>query len=127
MTAYPLGTVLSADFVFFKHRGVVTGHDYDGRPLVTSSSRRRGQVVEESLDEFSRGRQVSAEPALDAHPAAVARNAHSGLGMRYDFLSFNCDHFVEWAKGREPVSRQLAFWGSAIGAAALLTFALRSK
>jgi hypothetical protein len=127
IVTYPLGTAVFADFLLFRHRGIITGYDSYGRPLVTSNSRRRGHVVQESIDEFRQGREVAAEVDQGRYLPIVAQRAASGIGRKYDFFSFNCDHFVEWAKGNEPVSDQIIFWGTAIGAAVLLTFALRSK
>lgn len=111
LIALPIGTVLSAQFTFFQHVGIITGRDHRGLPVVTSNSARKRGVCIESIEEFSGGRPLRAtsrESRLST--VEIVRRAQSAIGWKYDLLRFNCDHFVEWALGCEPQSQQLQAW-----------------
>lgn len=120
-----LGCVVALDCLVYDHVGVVTGLDRSGQPLVSSNSARRGGVYEESIDEFRQGGplRVSSRP-VGREVVAIVRRARSMIGRQWDLLTFNCDHFVELALGREPRSRQLQGWlvlGAVVGAIWILS------
>ena len=107
----PEGTEVAVDVGPFRHKGLVTGRTWDGTPLITSSSQRRGCAAEEVLVEFAQGR-----PVLNLgfrgplSPAECAARARAMIGVRW-FVDYNCEHFVAEACGDEnPSSPQLRFW-----------------
>jgi hypothetical protein len=117
------GSVVAVDLGPYWHIGIVTGRDMLGKVLVTSNSQRRGGVYEEALEKFSGGRAVTVVVTPDAVDAlGVIQRAHAALGARWDLVRFNCEHFVEWAFGREPKSRQLQQWAVGAGVIALAAF-----
>lgn len=106
-----IGSVLEIAFPFYRHRGIVTGADSLGRPLVTANSAKRGGVCEEPLADFLEGStyRLIEVPSFEQVPMILVR-AKQKLGTRYSLVDWNCDHFVEWAMGREVKSDQLRGW-----------------
>jgi hypothetical protein len=118
---FMLCSVLEVRYFGFRHRGIVVGWDGAGQPLVASNSAARSGVCVETLGDFSDGRDVTiAElPHQELHPAILQR-VRKKLGSKYDLVSWNCDHFVEWSLGREVKSTQLRDWTAIV--ACLLFF-----
>lgn len=115
-----LGDRLTVDCGWFRHVGNVSGFSIDGQPLVISASKRRGIVVEESLDEFSGGRPVRNDGFHGHVPRhAVVARLRAMIGQPWHLLR-NCEHVASVAEGRTPTSPQLVGWG----VAGLLLFAL---
>ena len=106
----PLGLEVAVSVGLFVHKGLVTGNDHFGNPLVTSSSFRRGMAVEEPMGAFSSGKDVTLLGFRGTlPPVQCAARARSMIGRRWT-LDLNCEHFVAVACGEEPTSPQLQFW-----------------
>lgn len=102
-----------------KHYGIVTELG-----TIINSSKRRGAVMEETIESFSEGRQIlraSFQAALAPHE--VINRARSKLGERWRLLDENCEHFVRWALGLKKTSEQVVGWMLA----GLLTYLLTRK
>lgn len=97
---------------FVEHEGIITE---TGR--VISNSRRRGGVYEESVRDFSGGRQILNVGRLsNLAPETVIARARERLGRRYQVYQYNCQHFVRDCYGLRTESPQKKL---AIGAAAI--------
>ena len=46
---------------------------------------------------------------------------------KYDFINFNCEHFVNFAKNNDYVSPQVLRWTSLIGIGIITFYLLRKK
>lgn len=122
-----LCSVIEVQYFGYRHRGIVVGWDFAGQPLVASNSAARGGVCVETLADFAAGRDVIIAELLDQQlHAAILRRVRERLGSKYDLVSWNCDHFVEWALGREVKSKQLRDW-SAIAAGLLVLGAIAAR
>lgn len=112
---FMLCAVVEVQYFGFRHRGIVVGWDGNGQPLVASNSAARNGVCVESLSDFADGRDVTiAElPPKELHLAIIQR-VRKKLGSKYDLVSWNCDHFVEWSLGREVKSKQLQDWAAIV-------------
>jgi len=105
-----LGDRVSVDCGFFWHVGIVSGYSIYGQPLVISASKRRGIVVEESLDEFSGGGPVRHEGfKRDLPRRVVVAQMRTMIGQPWHLFR-NCEHVASAAEGRQPTSPQLAGW-----------------
>lgn len=104
----PPGTVVGVRVGLITHVGIVTDRLVDSQPMVISNSMRSGRVEEEPWSVFQ-----GLYPLVSvAQPAAVPvwqvlSRARQKLGTRWNLFSWNCEHFVTWAFGREPQSPQL--------------------
>ena len=100
------------------HEGIYTD---DG--TVISSSRKRGGVFEETLQDFAGGRAVKNLGRLsDLSPHRAVARAYVALGRQYDLVNDNCQHFVRHCYGLKPKSHQrdLAVIGGAVLAVLLI-------
>jgi hypothetical protein len=106
-----IGCVVEVEFGFYRHRGIVVGMNGVGEPVVVSNSLAHGGVHDEPLRDFCCGRRfsVTEHVAPEMLPMLVAR-INRARGTRYSLTQWNCDHFVEWAFGREVASKQLRGW-----------------
>ena len=106
----PPGTVVSVPlWLFWRHKGIVSDHWCDGKPMVISGSARRGQVCEESWDTFRDGFDVQDDGYPSTLPTfEVILRVRALLGTRYKVFELNCDHVVAIAHGQAPQSPQVA-------------------
>jgi hypothetical protein len=92
----------------FRHVGLLGDRWIGGNLTVISCSRRRGEVVEESWDEFRQGQLVTLENYLGSRsPEVVLARAREAIGTRWNLVTFNCEHFVRRAHGVREQSPQL--------------------
>lgn len=97
--SWPLGTHLTSPRRGYMHHGIYAG---DGRVIHYAGFHRAfrsGPVEETSLEQFARGRVVSAQPPSAAQfgGAEVVARARTRLGEnRYRVWTNNCEHFVHW-------------------------------
>jgi len=105
------GTIVAVKVGPFNHPGIVSDRwSSDGKPMVISNSRRRGCVAEESWSEFARGGRVAIRESRSGREGlAVVARARARLGQPWSLISFNCEHFVEYACGRPVRSAQLQY------------------
>lgn len=97
-------------FLIYRHSGIVSDRWWGGKPMVISSSGRRGGVFEEPWDEFRQGSPVYLEG--NGHPGTlpsheILRRARSVIGTSYDLLTWNCDDLVTYAHGIKSQATQL--------------------
>jgi hypothetical protein len=75
--------------------------------MVISGSKVKGIVVEESMKEFSGGRQVRFLSYSGLPRAEIVAAARGMLGEPYHIFANNCEHIVTRANGLRPHSLQL--------------------
>lgn len=69
---------------------------------VISASKRIGFVVEESVDDFSGGREVYSKgyPSI-IQPYEVVSRARTSIGKSWHLFTDNCQHFANWCHGEK--------------------------
>lgn len=81
---------------FYWHWALESDAYRDGKPMLISNTMRNGTVKEETWDEVVGGRsfkRVPIETSMSRH--AVVTRARSAIGrLRYNVVSYNCEHFV---------------------------------
>lgn len=71
-----------------------------------------GSTVREPLDKWIKGREIISVEKTNLKPDDID-NLYQGLKKyKYDFLNFNCEHFVNFAKNKTYVSPQVLRWTS---------------
>lgn len=112
----PAGTVVTTSRGLYSHVGILTEPTFgaERRVISLNPGPLGSQVLEEPLSAFARGKPVKALPSKTAlQPRAILARARSGQHPTYSWVTFNCEHFVNFALGVPVRSPQIAFWGLA--------------
>ena len=48
-------------------------------------------------------------------------------GYKYDFINFNCEHYVNFATDKKFISNQVFKWGSIVAIGILVTYLIRKN
>ena len=113
---YPAGTVLKLDFGSFYHYGIV-----DGLGSVIHNSKKHFKVTQESYEAFAEGKEIIVSDITSDNPAQAAVSAKRYLGMPYNLIKSNCEHFARLCHGLEVESTQIQqYLLAALGAGAAL-------
>lgn len=117
------GTVVFVCFMGqFRHYGIVSDRTDGGKPMVIANAWLTGGVREVSWDRFCDDRQPYSSPALSNLPAfLVLQNARRGIGLPYNLLTFNCEHFVRQCYGIQANSEQV---GATVGVVAIAALSI---
>lgn len=104
------GTVVSVPKGFVEHVGIIASNPYRGHTVISNSGK-YGRVVEQTLSDFSQGKEIAVKGYIGELPSwQVIRNARSFLNEKYNLFSNNCEHLVTRAHGKVKESPQLKFW-----------------
>ncbi len=115
------GTVIEVDYPIFKHYAIVSDRFIDGLPTLIALSRRTGRVTEEPWTRATAKRRFEISPIAGDLPGdTVVSRARFWMQqgiVRYNLLTFNCEHFVRLAHGLpvESVQVRRAVKGACIG------------
>ena len=120
------GTVIEVCYPIFKHYAIVSDQFVDGHPTLISLSRRTNTVTEEPWQQVTQGRRVNISPIHGQLPGDIvvanARACVRAKDLRWNLLTFNCEHFVQLVHGLPVESGQVqnAVKGAVIGALSTL-------
>ncbi len=120
------GTVIEVCYPIFKHYAIVSDQFVDGHPTLISLSRRTNAVTEEPWHQVTQGRRVNTSPIQGQLPGHIvvanARACIRAKDLRWNLLTFNCEHFVRLVHGLPVESNQVrsAVNGAVIGALSTL-------
>ena len=101
-TMYDAGTVLKLDFGTFHHFGIA-----DGKGAVIHNSKLRKCVTIDSYEEFADGKKILISTITSINPSQAAIIAARYLGMPYNLIKSNCEHFARVCHGLEKESTQI--------------------
>jgi hypothetical protein len=86
-----------------------------------------GSVVREPLNKWIKGRDIVSVEKTNLNTSDL-KDLYSNLkNYKYDFINFNCEHFVNFAKGNKYVSSQVFKWTSVAILAGLVYYLIRNK
>lgn len=71
-----------------------------------------GNTVKEPLENWVKGREIVSVEKTDLKPDDIDNLYQDLKKYKYDFLNFNCEHFVNFAKNKTYVSPQVLRWTS---------------
>ena len=123
------GDVIAVRYPMYKHFAIVSDQEdtFHGvtTPNLISLSYRTGTVQEESWHIVVGNKAVEKSTISGNKPSrSVLSRARTcmQLGIQYDLLTFNCEHFVRYAHGLaiESIQVKNTLYGAAIGAASCL-------
>lgn len=119
------GTVIAIRYTMYKHFAIVSDRLINGIPNLISLSYRTSKVQEEPWDIVVGNRSIeqsfikgdySKEVVLSRARSCIDKN------IKYELLTFNCEHFARYAHGLpiESVQVKQAIYGAVLGAASCL-------
>ncbi len=120
--SFNLGTIIEVCYPIFKHYAIVSDRFYGEHPMLISVSRRTNAVTEEPWLQVTRGRRINISPIHGQLPGHIvvanARACVEAKDLRWNLLTFNCEHFVRLVHGLpvESVMVQSAVKGAVVGA-----------
>ena len=117
--------VISVRYPLYKHFAIVSDRSFNGKPNLISLSYRAGTVLEEPWDTVVGKYPIELSPIRGKDTAEIVlKRARYYLNseIKYNLLTFNCEHFVRLAHGLPSESRQVqkALYGAIIGTATCL-------
>jgi hypothetical protein len=71
-----------------------------------------GNTVREPLEKWIKGREIVLVEKTNLKPDDIDNLYQELKKYKYDFLNFNCEHFVNFAKNKTYVSPQVLRWTS---------------
>lgn len=71
-----------------------------------------GNTVREPLESWIKGREIVSVEKTNLKPDDIDNLYQDLKKYKYDFLNFNCEHFVNFAKDKTYVSPQVLRWTS---------------
>ena len=100
---YTAGTVLKLDFGSFFHYGIA-----DGIGNVIHNSKTHLKVTKENYDDFSEGKTIIVcNEIISEDPEKAAIQAERYIGMPYNLIKSNCEHFARLCHGLDIESTQI--------------------
>jgi len=99
---YTKGTTLLLDFGTFNHYGIS-----DGCGGVIHNSKKYRMVTHESEADFAEGKDIIVSDITSNNPCYAFDKAKRYIGMGYDLLQSNCEHFIRLCHGLEVESTQI--------------------
>ncbi len=119
------GSVISIRYPFYKHFAIVSDRYTNGKPNLISLSHRTTGVQEEPWDLVvgNRPYEGSNIKGTDCTDVILKRaRSYIGANIRYNLVTFNCEHFVRLAHGLAIQSKQVqqTLNGAIIGAVTCL-------
>jgi hypothetical protein len=86
-----------------------------------------GNTVREPLEKWIKGRDIVAVEKTDLKPDDIENLYQTLKKYKYDFINFNCEHFVNFAKNKNYVSPQVLRWTSVALIGVAIYFLLKNK
>ncbi len=121
----PPGSIISIRYPLYNHFAIVSDSLDDGNPNLISLSYRTGCVLEESWNTVV-GKRPFELSRIQGNESAdtVLTRARSFISsdIKYNLLTFNCEHFVRLVHGLPVKSKQVrrTLYGAMLGTAACL-------
>ena len=119
------GSVISVRYSLYKHFAIVSDSFTDGKPNLISLSHRSGGVLEEpwSTAVGNRPFELSSIQGNKSSDTVLAcARSFIGSDIRYNVVTFNCEHFVRLVHGLPVKSKQVrrALYGAMFGTASCI-------
>jgi len=86
-----------------------------------------GNVVKEPLEEWIKGRDIISVEKTDLKTDDIEKLYQTLKKYKYDFINFNCEHFVNFAKNKNYVSPQILRITSVLLIGLAIYFLLKNK
>lgn len=86
-----------------------------------------GNLICEPLDVYIKGKDIISVSKTNLDSKDLSKMYESLKGYKYDFINFNCEHYVNFVTDKKLVSNQVFKWGSIIAIGFLVTYLIRKN
>lgn len=86
-----------------------------------------GNVCKEHLSKFIKGRDIVSVEKTNLKSTEINEIYEYLKAYKYDFINFNCEHFVNVVKGKKYVSSQVFKWTSLAIITAVVYYLIKNK
>jgi len=86
-----------------------------------------GNLICEPLDTYIKGKDIISVTKSNLGSKDLTQMYESLKGYKYDFINFNCEHYVNFVTDKKLVSNQVFKWGSIIAIGVLVTYLIRKN
>ena len=86
-----------------------------------------GNLICEPLDKYIKGKDIISVTKSNLGSKDLSKMYEALKGYKYDFINFNCEHYVNFVTDKKLVSNQVFRWGSVIAIGVLVTYLIRKN
>lgn len=86
-----------------------------------------GNLVCEPLEKYIKSRDIISVTKTNLSSTDLKKMYNSLKGLKYDFINFNCEHYVNFASDNKFVSNQVFKWGSIVLIGVFVTYLIRKN
>jgi hypothetical protein len=86
-----------------------------------------GNLICEPLDKYIKGKDIISVTKSNLGSKDLSKMYEALKGYKYDFINFNCEHYVNFATDKKLISNQVFKWGSIIAIGVLVTYLIRKN
>lgn len=86
-----------------------------------------GTIVKEPLDKWIKGKDIVFIEKTNLNTNDIEELYNKLKKYKYDFINFNCEHFVNFAKNKDYVSPQVLRWTTLIAIGITAFYLIRKK
>lgn len=86
-----------------------------------------GNLICEPLEKYIKGKDIISVTSTDLSSADLSKMYESLKGYKYDFINFNCEHYVNFVTDKKFVSNQVFKWGSILAIGILVTYLIKKN
>ena len=86
-----------------------------------------GNLICEPLDTYIKGKDIISVTKSNLGSKDLTQMYEALKGYKYDFINFNCEHYVNFVTDKKLVSNQVFRWGSVIAIGVLVTYLIRKN
>jgi hypothetical protein len=86
-----------------------------------------GNVCRDKLSKFIKGRDIVSVEKTDLKNKEINEMYEYLKAYKYDFMNFNCEHFVNFIKQKKHISSQVFKWTSIVIIASLVYYMVKNK
>ena len=86
-----------------------------------------GTIVKEPLDKWIKGKDIVFIEKTNLNTNDIEELYNKLKKYKYDFINFNCEHFVNFASDKKFVSNQVYKWGAIFLIGAFVTYLIRKN
>lgn len=86
-----------------------------------------GNLICEPLNNYIKGKDIISVTKTNLNSNDLKQMYNTLKGLKYDFINFNCEHFVNFASDKKFVSNQVYKWGAIFLIGAFVTYLIRKN